>query len=419
MTDPLAYKTASNLKLVYAKEPYPEAVTKTIFLAGPTPRSKEVASWRPEALGLLAALGFDGHVFIPEPRDGNWSGDYADQVEWEEEGLNRADIILFWVPRKMDGMPALTTNIEWGVWADSGKAILGSPADAEKNRYLLLAASKLHVPTASTLRDTCAAAVTRIGAGADRRGGEACVPLQVWKHATFQAWYESQKAASNRLDGARVLWTFGVGPKNSILFSWAVKVDVYISEEGRNKTNEYVFGRSDISCIALFWRPSKEQTGPDKLSFYYDSEFVLVKEFRSPARTPDGYIYELPGGSSKEDIEDTKKLAIKELEEETSFTLNPARLIPVGALQVAGTLSAHKASLFIARITTEERDQIKAIADKGEALGVEEDTERTFVQVLRLRDLMEKDMVDWMTLGMIQLALMNDPGDPEAKQETT
>lgn len=48
---------------------------------------------------MNSQIGFDGHVFIPEPEDGNWKGNYDDQLEWESTGLNMADVIVFWLPR--------------------------------------------------------------------------------------------------------------------------------------------------------------------------------------------------------------------------------------------------------------------------------------------------------------------------------
>src|ERR1035437_1417850 len=120
---------------VYYGEQPPQAFRKSIFLAGPTPRSKETPSWRPEALKLLEANSYDGVVFIPESRDGKRLGDYNTMVEWEETYLNMADCIPFWIPRNMKDMPALTTNDEWGVWKNSGKVILGTPDEAMHVRY--------------------------------------------------------------------------------------------------------------------------------------------------------------------------------------------------------------------------------------------------------------------------------------------
>ena len=35
------------MKVIYSPEPMPEAFRQSIFLAGPTPRSPEIESWRP------------------------------------------------------------------------------------------------------------------------------------------------------------------------------------------------------------------------------------------------------------------------------------------------------------------------------------------------------------------------------------
>jgi hypothetical protein len=53
------------MEVVYTGEEMPEKFTKSIFLAGPTPRNKEEQeSWRPDALRILEDKGFDGVVFF-------------------------------------------------------------------------------------------------------------------------------------------------------------------------------------------------------------------------------------------------------------------------------------------------------------------------------------------------------------------
>lgn len=113
-------------------------VLKSIFLAGPTPRSDDVQSWRPTALRILKDLGHKGHVFVPETSDWGWSGDYLQQVYWEWEALARAACTLFWVPRDLETMPAFTTNVEFGMMAMRypHRVVLGCPHDAPKTRYL-------------------------------------------------------------------------------------------------------------------------------------------------------------------------------------------------------------------------------------------------------------------------------------------
>ncbi len=135
------------MEVLYTLE-YNEKFPKPyIFLAGPTPRSKSVESWRPEALELFKTLEFLGTIFIPEPRhgwdnnmfsgeEGKISYDWKIIIDWELEHLEKADVILFWIPREIDAMPAFTTNVEFGFWLKSDKAMYGRPDWAPKNGYL-------------------------------------------------------------------------------------------------------------------------------------------------------------------------------------------------------------------------------------------------------------------------------------------
>lgn len=109
---------------------------KSIFLAGPTPRTTNIKSWRKEACEKLEELGFDGIVYVPEYSTWETRGNYLDQTLWEREALTEAKVILFWIPRSLPDMPAFTTNVEFGYWLHSNKVIYGRPDNAEKIRYL-------------------------------------------------------------------------------------------------------------------------------------------------------------------------------------------------------------------------------------------------------------------------------------------
>jgi len=113
-------------------------VPNSLFLAGPTPRSNGVKSWRPGTLSILRECGFRGSVFVPESAEWGWCGDYQRQVEWEWDALGRAARVLFWIPRDLQTMPAFTTNIEFGMMVGlrGDGVILGSPEGSPKNRYL-------------------------------------------------------------------------------------------------------------------------------------------------------------------------------------------------------------------------------------------------------------------------------------------
>ena len=109
---------------------------KSIFLAGPTPRSINVKTWRKEACAKLEKLGFDGTVYVPEYSSYRPLESYDNQVEWEREALSNASIIVFWIPRSLPDMPAFTTNVEFGYWIHTGKILYGRPDNSEKNKYL-------------------------------------------------------------------------------------------------------------------------------------------------------------------------------------------------------------------------------------------------------------------------------------------
>jgi 8-oxo-dGTP pyrophosphatase MutT (NUDIX family) len=145
------------------------------------------------------------------------------------------------------------------------------------------------------------------------------------------------------------------------------------------------------------------------MAHLYDTEIVLVREFRSPGRTaPGGFVYDLPGGSSKDGWTDPRDLAVSEVAEETGFKIDPSRLKCLGTLQLAATLCAHASTLYIAKLSAAEMDNLKATAALGEPLGVTDDTERTYVEVRTIGDLMKNDLVDWSTFGMIMAAILND-----------
>lgn len=385
---------ANNMEIVYSDQKLPNKVTKTLFLAGPSPRDKETISWRNEAIKILKDLNYDGTVFIPEPSTGVYP-DYDGQIDWELAAMKRADVILFWIPRELNKLPGFTTNVEFGFWIDSGKVVVGFPKDAEKVRYLDELAKRSSVKCHSTLKDTINQALEKLGDGALRENGECEVPLLVWNTVTFQNWYSAQKGVGNKLNHADLKFTSRVGENKDIVFLWILHVDVFIKSENRNKINEFVVSRTNTSYTVIY----------KKSDNLLDTEIVLVKEFRSPAATKDGYIWELVGGSSFKDTEDALSVAASEIHEETGFEVDKERINYIQERQLNGTLTAHKTSIFSLEITEEELQWFKG--QKGKVHGNEEDTERTYIEVLTINEILENELLDWSNVGMI-MKVLND-----------
>ena len=385
------------MKVVYTGEALPSSLTKSIFLAGPTPRSKDVASWRPEALRILEEFGYNGVVFVPEWRGDKLFDDDEKAYEWEDQMLNAADCILFWVPRDMKTMPALTTNVEWGEWMRSGKVVFGAPPkDKERNnKYLRCKAEKYRLPHFFTLEDTVGKAVEMVGLGSLRTDGERFVPLYIWNTLSFQSWYAELLIAGNRLDGAKVELVFRVGKNRERVYLWALHADVYVTAEGRSKDNEIVIGRPDISVVLMYYPTST----------VLDTSVILIEEFRSPVRNHTGYVWESPGGSSFTN-KPYDEVAVDEVKEETGLSVNKDRLVAHGACQLTATFSSHKAHLFSVELTDEEFVWLCEQKDKKHGLHPDGGTgELTYVEIKTVKEILNENLVDWSMKGMILSAL--------------
>ncbi|MBI5513715.1 MAG: NUDIX domain-containing protein [Deltaproteobacteria bacterium] len=379
------------MRVVYARAPFPDRFASSLFLAGPTPRDEAVPSWRPEALRVLASLGYDGVVFVPESGDGSVRGDYTDQVEWEREALRLSDRIAFWVPRDLATMPAFTTNVEFGTWASSGRSVLGFPPEAPKNRYLAWLAEVQGIPCRDTLEGTLRAALEPM-IPAPREGGERFVPQLLWHTPGFQRWLQAQRAAGNRLDGAEPLWHRTV-PRTGAVFLWVLGVKVWVASEGRHKSREVVLSRPDLSSVVLH--------GPLRGGA---TEVLLVREFRSPVRNAEGTVREFPGGSSDDPALSPDEVALEEVREETSLALEPSRLRPLGSRQAMATLSSHHAHGYVAELTDDELTRVRALCAEATVLGVSA-SERITLELRTVASILGDRDVDWSTVGLLAQAL--------------
>ena len=385
--------------VVYALEGLPDQVSSVVFLAGPTPRDARTPSWRPGALAELERIGFGGAVVVPEDRSGRWRHSYDDQVDWEARMRAAADIIVFWVPRDMGAdpgagaarMPALTTNVEFGLDLPTGKVLYGRPEGSDKNRYLD------HVWRHATgeepedrLETLLHRAASLLGAGHVRRTDGGYAPLGVHLHDGMAGWRRAKEAAGHKVAAIRPVLVHPLPPAGSVPWLCAAQVGVEVAGEGRIKGREIVISRPDTSAVAAF------HDGPRGL------RVVLVHEFRSAATTSDGCVLELPGGSSPAG-KDPLETAVEELGEEAGIAVGDrARLLHVASRQAAATLLVHSTHLYALLLSDAEAATVEATVRSGRVLGAT-DGERI---TLRFPLVAEVDglEVDWGTLGMIRQA---------------
>jgi len=396
------------LQVVHSPEELPETITSTVFLAGPSPRKEGDPNWRIEAIESLRRAGYMGTVIAPVPRDGEWPRDYNDQIAWESAHLACCDVVLMWVPRDLETLPGFTTNVEFGEWLSSGKLLYGRPQNAPKTNYLdarYRAVNTKQKPPfdqpAESLDVLADMVVHCLGAGATRTAGERQIPLAVWRTPQFQVWYREMTQAGNRLDAARVLWSFFIPQANNLLLSFALQVKIWVAAEQRHKENEFILARPDISAICAHC--------PDPATHaLLDTRIVLVREFRSPGRTADGFVHDLPGGSTFKPGEDPREVAASEFLEETGMTLPAERFQALGARQLVAPYGTHKAHLFGVQLTPRELAELEERERKGRIFGVAADTERTQVEVRTVGQILQQRLVDHATVGMIMQACLDN-----------
>lgn len=390
---------AGEVITVYAGQQPPSHWDACVFVARPAlGPDASAAPWPPEVIALLRERwASDGRlvVFVPEQASAA-RDDIADPlIDWYDHAIDVADVVMFWWPDDAD--PHVLSTYLAG-WNDSQRVVHGTPPHTPHSRYLLQYADRHAMSVATTLAGTVHAVLDKIGDGARRSAGEREVPLPVWRSDSFQRWYAAQTSAGNTLLGARQVWTFSTGPRKRFLLYWALHVRVYVRAEDRVKSNEVVISRPDTSMLALY-KPGATLD---------DTTIVLVREFRSPASTPDGLVHELPGGSGPAAANPIDQ-AVSETEEETGLAIDVQRLRVHGDRQLAATLSAHHARLFAAEITDHELARLRATRSTPHGAG---GTEQTWTEIATFGEIRRSRLVDWATLGMIAEVLLDQAAVP-------
>src|SRR5262249_55327601 len=150
-------------------------------------------------------------------------------------------------------------------------------------------------------------------------------------------------------------------------------------------------------AVVLFRR------GPSLL----ETEIVLVREFRSPARTPGGFVTDLPGGSSPDERQDSASVALNEVRQELGLSINPGAIRRHCARQLVGTFATHQAEVFSAELSHKAIEEIRTVEFAEGQYGVTTDTEQTYPCIRTVQEMLADPGVDWSTLGMVLAVLEN------------
>ena len=398
--------------IVRARQPFPQEVSKSLFLLGPVPKTAKTKhlSWKPRVYRILERLGFDGVIYEPEqeiaPDQGEVGYDEAEQIDWEVSGMRRSDVIIGWIARQFPELPAMTSNIELGEFFRSGKLFLGYPPGTPRIDYINYRATDWlkknygwSVPIYHDLEELLQAAVLRLGAGAKRVEAETAVPLDIWQDKTFQNWYGAMKLAGHKLLDLTVEYSYFGRQEIPTLKHrlWAIRPSIQVAGEKRRKNNEVVIGRSPSVAVLMFL-----PHGKDILNW----EVVLVKEFRQSALNHKGFVYELPSGAvelldGRYDERASLQSAWREVFEETGLTLDASRLHRYDIRQSMATMLAHEIELYTYCL---EGDELGSLLSGEPTVGqVVNNKEKTYPFTMTVKELLDPVAIplDWVNTGMI------------------
>jgi 8-oxo-dGTP pyrophosphatase MutT (NUDIX family) len=380
------------LSLIRPGDDLPESWDRSLLLHWNFGTHEGWVPWRDLVLGHLEQLGYRGVVFLAEPgTPHSGASQHLRQLEWLTRICRMSDVILSSWPADAH----YPENLHWLLSSelltlrkvvlqlDERTASLLNDLDIQSLRRIHLVHSE---------RDAVVEVLRLLKDAAQRSGPERAIPLDIWRTAEFKNWYAAQQAVGNKLKNADAVWAFrpGLGYVEPLWY-WAVHVGVHIHQEARTKVNEPVIGRPDIAATVLH----------SPVLSIEDTEVVLVREYRVPTTGADGYVWELPSGSGTAD-EDIVEIAIRECREEVGIDLEASRLRYHGKRQLLATMSCHQAYLFSAVLSSAELNWIQR--NRAIARGVPP-IERTFVELLTVREIFARGLLDWSMTGMLHLAL--------------
>ncbi len=135
-----------------------------VFLAGSIDMGG-APDWQGEAAARIGDLA----TAILNPRRDDWDAGWRQsiedvrfraQVEWELDGLERADVVAMWFE---EGSKSPVTLLELGLFARSGKVIVGCPAGFWRRGNLEVVCARFGISLYATFDEFIAAVCGRLG----------------------------------------------------------------------------------------------------------------------------------------------------------------------------------------------------------------------------------------------------------------
>ncbi|MFJ1931579.1 hypothetical protein ACIPLC_15260 [Kitasatospora sp. NPDC086801] len=370
--------------VVYAGEPLPTEWAASVLLAaaGPSP------DWHDSAVEHLRQWQGYGRmvVLLSQPRNGQAPG--PKEQQWVEEAAAWADEIIALAPTDHSSPPQLTLGQSADALHHAARLTLfAPPGHAPAPEGAPSWAGTHRVAVAPTIAEAVEAALSRIGRGHRRTGGNRQVPLLVARSAAFGGWYEEQLTTRTVLEEARVEWVCRQEHAGEPISWWILRARLRHRDGSRSE--ETVLAHPGLMSVVVY-HPREPWT---------DTEVVLLPSPAS-ARGKTREFLRLPtvinnvraGGGNTD-------RAWSFLVEGLSLFLDSDRLRG-SAFRNDSQLTSARRSVVRVALTDGEFDDLQDRLELSPAGAPE---------VYRLADLMADPVCDWATLGAITTAVQPNP----------
>jgi hypothetical protein len=129
---------------------------RTVFLAGAIDMG-EAENWQQE---VIEAFKADLSIILVNPRRKQFTDDMEDeQIAWELEALEKANVILMWFPESAE---APVSFLELGLYLQSGKLLVGVEQGFYRQRNIELTSQRYGNPVYYSLTELITAVRNRL-----------------------------------------------------------------------------------------------------------------------------------------------------------------------------------------------------------------------------------------------------------------